>query len=137
MTAPIFTNDAIVFGLLMISLGFVFYTESITSGFWAKFYKIVPGLFMAYFVPAIFTTFGVISPEWVTTNNVGETVKHSSSLYYVSSRFLLPAALVLMTLSIDLKAIFNLGSKALIMFFTATLGIIIDKRFLIARTNYR
>jgi len=125
MTAPIFTNDAIVFGLLMISLGFVFYTESITSGFWAKFYKIVPGLFMAYFVPAIFTTFGVISPEWVTTNNVGETVKHSSSLYYVSSRFLLPAALVLMTLSIDLKAIFNLGSKALIMFFTGTVGIII------------
>ena len=125
MTAPIFTNDAIVFGLLMISLGFVFYTESIKTGFWAKFYKIVPGLFMAYFVPAIFTTLGVIAPEWETTSNAGETVKHSSSLYYVSSRFLLPAALVLMTLSIDLKAIFNLGSKALIMFFTGTVGIII------------
>ena len=38
---------------------------------------------------------------------------------------MLPAALVLMTLSIDLKAIFNLGSKALIMFFTGTVGIII------------
>ncbi len=125
MTAPIFTNDAIVFGLLMLSLGFVFYTESKTSGFWPKFYKIVPGLFMAYFVPAIFTTLGIIAPEWETTNNLGETVKQSSSLYYVSSRFLLPAALVLMTLSIDLKAIFNLGSKALIMFFTGTVGIII------------
>jgi uncharacterized membrane protein len=33
--------------------------------------------------------------------------------------------LVLMTLSIDLKAIFNLGSKALIMFFTGTVGVII------------
>jgi uncharacterized membrane protein len=125
MTAPIFTNDAIVFGLLMISLGFVFYTESKTTGFWSKFYKIVPGLFMAYFVPALLTTFGVISPEWHTTNDLGETVKVSSSLYYVSSQFLLPAALVLMTLSIDLKAIFNLGSKALIMFFTGTVGIII------------
>jgi uncharacterized membrane protein len=125
MTAPIFTNDAIVFGLLMISLGFVFYTESKTSGFWPKFYKIVPGLFMAYFIPAIFTTIGVISPEWETINSVGETVKGKSQLYYVSSRFLLPAALVLMTLSIDLKAIFNLGSKALIMFFTGTVGIII------------
>ncbi len=125
MTEPIFTNDALVFGLLMISLGFVFYTESKTTGFWFKFYKIVPGLFMAYFVPAIFTTIGVIAPEWETTNNAGEAVKHSSSLYYVSSRFLLPAALVLMTLSIDLKAIFNLGSKALIMFFTGTVGIII------------
>ena len=125
MTEPIFTNDAIVFGVLMISLGFVFYTENIKAGFWQKFYKIVPGLFMAYFIPALFTTFGVISPEWETTNTMGETVGASSQLYYVSSRFLLPAALVLMTLSIDLKAIFNLGSKALIMFFTGTVGIII------------
>lgn len=122
---PIFTNDAIVFGILMLSLGFVFYTENIKTGFWAKFYKIVPGLFMAYFIPAIFTTFKVIAPEWETENTVGEIVQHKSQLYYVASRFLLPAALVLMTLSIDLKAIFNLGSKALIMFFTGTIGIVI------------
>ena len=122
---PIFTNDAIVFGVLMSSLGFVFYTENLTSGFWPKFYSIVPGLFMAYFIPAIFTTFGVISPEWNTTSAAGEIVGNSSQLYYVASRFLLPAALVLMTLSIDLKAIFNLGSKALIMFFTGTVGVII------------
>ncbi|MEE9407949.1 MAG: DUF819 family protein [Polaribacter sp.] len=125
MTTPTFTNDAIVFGILMVSLGFVFYTESKTTGFWPKFYKIVPGLFMAYFIPAIFTTAGIISPEWETTNAAGEILKGKSQLYYISSRFLLPAALVLMTLSIDLKAIFNLGSKALIMFFTGTVGIII------------
>ena len=125
MTAPIFTNDAIVFGILMISLGFVFYTENIKTGFWPKFYKIVPGLFMAYFIPAIFTTFGIIAPDWETLNAADEVVKEKSQLYYVASRFLLPAALVLMTLSIDLKAIFNLGSKALIMFFTGTIGIII------------
>ena len=125
MTQPFFTNDAIVFGILMLSLGFVFYTENLKSGFWIKFYKIVPGLFMAYFVPALFTTFGVIAPEWQVESAAGEIVKNKSQLYYVSSRFLLPAALVLMTLSIDLKAIFNLGSKALIMFFTGTLGIII------------
>jgi uncharacterized membrane protein len=122
---PIFTNDAIVFGILMISLGFVFYTESIETGFWPKFYKIIPGLFMAYFIPALFTTFRVISPEWETENTLGEVVKNKSQLYFVASRFLLPAALVLMTLSIDLKAIFNLGSKALIMFFTGTIGIVI------------
>ena len=126
MEQPLFTNDAIVFGILMISLGFVFYTESKTSGFWHKFYKIVPGLFMAYFIPAIFTTIGAIAPEWESVNaTTGEVVKGKSQLYYVASRFLLPAALVLMTLSIDLKAIFNLGSKALIMFFTGTVGIII------------
>ena len=122
---PIFTNDAIVLGILMLSLGFVFYTESKTRGFWHKFYKIVPGLFMAYFIPAIFTTAGIISPNWETISSTGEIIKGKTELYYISSRYLLPAALVLMTLSIDLKAIFNLGSKALIMFFTGTFGIII------------
>jgi uncharacterized membrane protein len=122
---PLFTNDAIVFGLLMLALGFVFFTESKTSGFWSKFYKIVPGLFMAYMVPAVLTSFGLIAPEWETINEAGEVISHKTSIYYVSSRFLLPAALVLMTLSIDLKAVFNLGWKALIMFFTGTLGILI------------
>ena len=48
-----------------------------------------------------------------------------SKLYYVCTRFLLPASLVLLTMSIDLKAFFRLGSKALIMFLTATLGVMI------------
>jgi len=109
---PIFTNDTIVFGLLMIALGFVFYTSSKESGFWYKFYKIVPALLMAYLLPAIFNSSGLIADE-------------HSNLYFVASRYLLPASLVLMTLSIDLKSIFNLGPKALIMFFTGTVGIII------------
>lgn len=48
-----------------------------------------------------------------------------SNLYYVSSRFLLPASLLFLTLSIDLKGVFRLGPKALIMFVTATLGVMI------------
>lgn len=112
MDQPLFTNDAIVFGILMLSLGFVFFTENIKTGFWGKFYKIVPGVLMCYLVPAIFNSLGVISAE-------------TSKTYYIASRFLLPASLVLMTLSIDLKAISNLGPKALIMFFTGTIGIVI------------
>lgn len=49
----------------------------------------------------------------------------SSNLYYVSSRFLLPASLIFLTLSIDLKGVMKLGSKALIMFLTATIGVLI------------
>jgi len=109
---PVFTNDAIVFGLLMLALGFVFYTSSKEAGFWKKFYGIVPALLMCYLIPAIFNSLGLIDDG-------------TSQLYYVASRFLLPAALVLMTLSIDLKAIFNLGPKALIMFFAGTVGIIV------------
>ncbi|AXO81496.1 DUF819 family protein [Olleya aquimaris] len=125
MTEPLFTNDTVVFGVLMLALGFIFYTESLKGGFWEKFYKIVPGLFMAYMLPAILTTIGLIAPEWETTSNTGDVIKHKTNLYFVASRYLLPAALVLMTLSIDLKAVFNLGWKALIMFFTGTLGIVI------------
>lgn len=124
-TTPLFTNDTIVFGVLMIALGLIFFTSSKKTGFWDKFYKIVPALFVAYFTPALLTTFGFISPEWTSVSNSGEVTKHSSNLYYMSSRYLLPAALVLMTLSIDLKAVFNLGPKALIMFLAGTAGIII------------
>ncbi|MCF4100990.1 DUF819 family protein [Gillisia sp. M10.2A] len=109
---PVFTNDAIVLGILMIALGFVFYTSSKETGFWKKFYAVVPALLMCYLIPAIFNSLGIISDD-------------ISQLYFIASRYLLPASLVLMTLSIDLKAIFNLGPKALIMFFTGTVGIII------------
>lgn len=111
-TTTVFTNDAIVFGLLMLALGFVFYTSSKKEGFWSKFYKIVPALLMCYLIPAILNSLGLIDDD-------------TSQLYFVASRYLLPAALVLMTLSIDLKAIFNLGPKALIMFFAGTIGIIL------------
>jgi len=124
-TTPLFTNDTIVFGVLMIALGFIFYTSSKRSGFWSKFYGIVPALFMAYFIPALLTTSGVISPEWVSITESGEARAGSTGLYYMTSRYLLPAALVLMTLSIDLKGVFKLGPKALIMFLTGTVGIII------------
>ena len=43
--APLITNDTIVFGLLMMTLGFIFYTSSLKQGFWKKFYSVVPALF--------------------------------------------------------------------------------------------
>jgi len=124
-TTPIITQDTIAFGILMLTLGFVFYTSSSENSGWIKFYKIVPALLMAYMLPAIFTSLGIIAPQWESVNEAGEVIKEESKLYYVSSQFLLPASLVLMTLSIDLKAVFNLGPKALIMFLTGTVGVII------------
>jgi uncharacterized membrane protein len=110
---PLFTNDAIVLGLLMIVLGLIFYTSSLKTPFWQKFYTYVPSLLLCYFVPALLHwPLGLISGE-------------ESSLYFMASRYLLPASLILLCLSIDFKGILNLGPKALIMFFTATAGIII------------
>lgn len=109
---PVFTNDTIVFGLLMLMLALVFYTSSKKKGFWSKFYSIIPALLMCYLLPAILNSIGLISPE-------------TSKVYSISKNYLLPAAIVLMTLSLDLKSVFNLGPKALIMFFTGTIGIVI------------
>jgi uncharacterized membrane protein len=109
---PLFTNDAVVLGVLMLSIGFIFYSSNLKSGFWSQFYKVVPALLMCYLIPAIFNSLGIISDS-------------SSNLYFVASRYFLPASLVLMTLSIDLKAIKNLGYKALVMFLTGTVGIVI------------
>jgi uncharacterized membrane protein len=109
---PFLTNDAIVFGLLMAILAFVFATSASSNSFWKKFYTYVPTVLLCYFIPAIFNSLGIISGE-------------SSRLYFVASRYLLPASLVLFTISIDLKAILRLGPKALTMFLAGTVGIIL------------
>jgi uncharacterized membrane protein len=107
-----FENDAIVLGILIIILAFIFYTHASKNRFLVSFYKYIPALLLCYFIPAIFNSLGIIDGE-------------SSNLYFVASRYLLPASLVLLSLNIDLKGIIGLGPKALIMFFTATIGIII------------
>ena len=58
-TTPFFTNDTIVFGILMISLGLIFYTSSKKEGFWKVFYSVVPALFMAYLIPALLLLLGL------------------------------------------------------------------------------
>ena len=153
---PLITNDAVVFGLLMGLLLLIFLSAQ--SPRFSKFYKVVPALLLCYFLPSLFSTFGIISPHWidleaalralaaegyaveginslkalrafVVENEVPEKLLKpfigKSQLYFVASRYLLPASLVLLTLSIDLKEVFRLGPKALIMFFTGTVGVII------------
>ncbi|TKB43513.1 DUF819 family protein [Thalassotalea mangrovi] len=106
------TNDATILGLLALMLGAVFYTANSANSGWQKFYAVVPAVLLCYFLPSLLNTFGIINGE-------------ESNLYYVTSRFLLPTCLVLLTLSVDLKAIAGLGWRAVAMFFTGTLGIII------------
>jgi len=109
---PLITNDAVVFGLLMIILALIFATSASSNALFKKFYRVVPSVLLCYFIPALFNSFGIISGE-------------SSNLYTVASRYLLPASLVLFTISIDIKAIARLGPKAIIMFLSGTVGIIL------------
>lgn len=113
MNRPFFTNDAIVFGLLSIILALIFITSHSKRKFFKRFYTYVPALLLCYFIPGLFNwPLGLISGE-------------ESNLYYVASRYLLPASLVLFCISIDFKGIIKLGPKALIMFLTATIGIVV------------
>lgn len=156
--SPVFTNDAVVLGILLVVLALIFHTSSQESPGWKKFYTYVPGLLLAYFLPALLNwPLGLIAPHWydeglvslldsyglrlpnamsydqitVYLNDNGvpreeyAAYQHHSQLYYVASRYLLPASLILLCLGIDFQGIKRLGPKALIMFFTATLGIIL------------
>ena len=117
------TNDVVVLGLLMVILAIIFKTSSSDHPGLKKFYKYVPMLLLCYFIPSLLTTLGIVDPE-------------QSQLYFVASRYFLPASLVLLTLSIDLKEIFRLGPKALIMFLSGTVGVIVGGPLAILAVSY-
>ena len=153
---PWITNDAVTFGILSALLLAIFRFGESSAG--SRFYKVIPALLLCYFLPSLFSTFGIISPKWVDVAAATEAltaagydlsgihnfkgfknfvltneVPHDlldpfigkSQLYFMASRYMLPASLILLTLSINLKEVFRLGPKALIMFITGTIGVVI------------
>jgi uncharacterized membrane protein len=111
-STALITNDAVVFGLLMAILAFVFRTSNSEHSGLKKFYGIVPMLLLCYFIPSLLNTFNIVDGE-------------HSNLYFVASRYLLPACLILLTLSVDLREIAKLGYKPVLMFLTGTVGVIL------------
>ncbi|MDP4662678.1 MAG: DUF819 family protein [Salibacteraceae bacterium] len=153
---PFITSDAVTFGLLISLLALIFYTSSLAQ--FKRFYSIIPGLLLCYFLPSVFTSLDIIAAKWYdlsavaaylsalganvptdfTANDLNEIIAQmgvtkddlsdfvmSSKLYYVASRYLLPSSLVLLTLSISMKELVKLGWKAIAMFLTGTIGVII------------
>jgi len=141
------TNNATVFGILAVILGLVFYTHRSDNVYAKRFYKYVPALLLCYFLPSLLHTFHIVPYDYPCTDilsgavDAGEGIliqcqqaadpsekkiaASGANIYYVASRFLLPASLVLLTLSIDFKKIKALGPKAIILFLTGTVGIVI------------
>ena len=105
-------NDAVVLGLLAATLGVIFWSTQSAHPFWRRFYRYVPALLLCYFVPSLYNTAGIVDGE-------------SSALYFVASRYLLPATLVLLTLSIDLPGIMSLGFKPVVLFVTGTISVML------------
>lgn len=111
-STALFTNDAVVLGMLAIILGAVFWTSARPDGFWKKFYGVVPAILLCYFIPAVLNSLGIIDGN-------------ASGLYPMARDYLLPSALVLLCIAIDFKAIIRLGSRAVIMFLVGTFGVML------------
>ena len=141
------TNNATVFGILAVILGLIFHTQRSDNVYTKRFYKYVPALLLCYFLPSLLHTFHIVAYDYPCTDILSGAVDagkdvlaqcqqatnpddkkiaaSGANIYYVASRFLLPASLVLLTLSIDFKKIKALGPKAIILFLTGTTGIVI------------
>jgi len=121
--APMIAADPVVLGILIVILGLVLASERSAHPFWRRFYSVVPALLLCYFIPGLLNTFGIID---------GET----SRLYPMARDYLLPMALVLLTLACDLGAIIRLGPKALILFLTGTAGVILGAPLALAIVGF-
>ncbi len=76
-----------------------------------RLFRIIPLLVFAYFVPTLLSNTGVIPLR--------------SPLYTFIKMWLLPASLVLLTLSVDVRAIARLGRPAIMLFLTGTITIVV------------
>jgi uncharacterized membrane protein len=78
-----------------------------------RFFKVIPLLIFAYFIPTALSNAGVIPQD------------ADFSLYKDIKNWLLPASLILLTMSVDIPAILKLGRNVLILFLGGTLTIVL------------
>ncbi len=76
-----------------------------------KLFRVTPPILYVYFVPTVATTLGITPPSSVT--------------YDWLIRYVLPLALILLMITVDLPALARLGTTALFMMLVGTLGIVV------------
>jgi len=106
------TNDAVVLGILLAILAFVFQTSDSPRPFWQRFYHYVPATLLCYFLPSLLNTSGLVDGA-------------NTGLYPVVSRYLLPTSLVLFTLSVDFGAFRRLGKASVLLFAASAVSIML------------
>ena len=104
----------VAFGIIMAIIGLVFYTQGLPGNFWRRFYAVLPGIVLCCFIPATLNSLGVFA------DGIG------SQIYGFTATYLLPASLLLMTLSMDVPKILGLGWRAVAMFMAASVAIVIS-----------
>jgi len=104
-----FTDPMQVLAILLGFLGVLFWMNGHERH--NRIFRIVPLLVFAYFVPTLLSNTGIIPLQ--------------SELYTFTKKYLLPASLLLLTLSVDIPAIMKLGRNAVVLFLGATATIVI------------
>lgn len=113
LAAPLITEPAGVLAVLLAVLAIIFWMAR--SRLFGSIFKILPPLVFCYFVPTALAT--------------AKIIPHDSALYAWVKTFVLPASLMLLVIAVDLPGILRLGPKALIMFLSGTIGVIIGGPF--------
>jgi uncharacterized membrane protein len=108
-STALITDPTAVFGWLAALVAAIFWLSGVPR--FKKLFSITPPVIYAYFVPALSTTLGITPP--------------ASGAYDWIVRYLLPTALLLLMLSVDVKSILRLGPMALFMLLAGTTGILI------------
>jgi len=98
-----------VFGYLAAVFAGIFWISELPA--LQKVFRITPAVIYCYFVPTLSTTVGIIPM--------------ASPVYEWMTRYLLPVALLLLMITVDLKSILKLGRTALIMVTAGSIGIVI------------
>ena len=109
MSTALIENPVYLLGVLLGVLAALFAADRHPT--YGRMFRVVPLLVFAYFVPALLSNTGVIPTQ--------------SPLYDFIKKWLLPASLLLLTLSVDIPGIVRLGPKVLVLFLTATITIVI------------
>jgi uncharacterized membrane protein len=102
-------HPAGILALLLAVLATIFWASQNRA--LSPIFKVIPSLVFCYFIPTTLTTLGVIPAE--------------SPLYSWIRGYLLPAALFLLILSLDVPAILRLGPRAGVMLLAGTAGVVI------------
>lgn len=103
------SNPTAIFIFLAGLLGTIFWLSGLPR--LQPLFRVTPAVIYVYFLPALSTSLG-ITPA-------------SSQAYDWMIRYLLPVSLLLLMVTVDLRAVMRLGSKALIMMLAGSAGIII------------
>ncbi|MFH0976316.1 MAG: DUF819 family protein [Spirochaetota bacterium] len=103
------TDPYIVIAVLILIEFCVLYFSGMQR--FAKYFHFIPPVFWIYAIPMLFSSLGLIPAE--------------NPFYDIITANVLPASLILLLLSSDLKAISRLGKKALIMMLSGSISIMI------------